>query len=81
MSVPKPVPDPLITIHPGFVSGAPIFTGTRVPIQNLFDYLEGGDSLEDFLDDFPNVTREHAIAVLELAKRTAIAEATKSAAE
>lgn len=76
-----PPPDPLITIHPGFVSGAPIFTGTRVPIQNLFDYIEGGETLEEFLDDFPNVTREHAIAVLELAKRTAIADAAKVAAE
>ncbi|MBV9242188.1 MAG: DUF433 domain-containing protein, partial [Acidobacteria bacterium] len=42
--------------------------GTRVPIQNLFDYLEGGDSLDDFLEGFPPITREHAIAVLELAK-------------
>jgi uncharacterized protein (DUF433 family) len=72
-----PVPVPLITIHPSFVSGAPIFTGTRVPIQNLFDYLEGGDTLEEFHDDFPDVTREHAVAVLELAKRTAIADAAK----
>jgi uncharacterized protein (DUF433 family) len=52
-----------------------------VPIQNLFDYIEDGETLEEFLDDFPNVSREHAIAVLELAKRTAVAEAAKVAAE
>jgi uncharacterized protein (DUF433 family) len=74
-------PHPLITVDPEFVSGAPIFTGTRVPIQNLFDYIEDGETLEEFLDDFPNVSREHAIAVLELAKRTAVAEAAKVAAE
>jgi uncharacterized protein (DUF433 family) len=61
-------PKPLITIDPEYVSGAPIFTGSRVPIQNLFDYLEAGETLEEFLDDFPNVTREHAIAVLDLAR-------------
>jgi uncharacterized protein (DUF433 family) len=76
-----PFPTPLITIHPGLLSGAPAFTGTRVPIQALFDYIEGGDPLDEFLADFPNVTREHAIAVLELAKATAIKEATRQAAE
>jgi uncharacterized protein (DUF433 family) len=66
-------PDPLITVSPDFLSGAPVFTGTRVPVQNLFDYLEGGEPLAEFLEDFPDVTREHAIAVLELAQRTAVA--------
>jgi uncharacterized protein (DUF433 family) len=61
-------PDPLITTSPGRLGGAPVFAGTRVPVQCLIDYLEGGDSLEDFLDDFPSVSRQHAIAVLELAK-------------
>jgi uncharacterized protein (DUF433 family) len=50
------------------MSGAPCFAGTRVPVQGLFDYLEGGDTLETFLDDFPGVTREQAVAVLELSK-------------
>ncbi len=50
------------------VSGAPCFYGTRVPIQNLFDYLEGGHTLEDFLEGFPPVTREQAVKVLELAR-------------
>ncbi len=59
---------PLVTIDPEIQSGAPVFTGTRVPIQNLFDYLEEGDSIEVFLDQFPSVSREMAIAVLEQAR-------------
>ena len=57
----------LITVHPDLVSGAPCFAGTRVPIKNLFDYLEGGESLEDFLEGFPGVSREQALGVLHLA--------------
>jgi len=75
------LPDPLITISPEYLSGAPIFTGTRVPVQTLFDYIEGGDALDVFLEDFPNVSREHAIAVLEMAQRAAVSEAAKAAAE
>ncbi len=48
------------------LGGTPVFRGTRVPIKNMFDYLEAGDSLEVFLDDFPTVSRETAVAVLEL---------------
>ena len=69
------VPDPLITTSPDRLSGTPVFAGTRVPVQTLLDYLEAGDSLADFLDDFPSVTREHAIAVLELAKAALLAKA------
>jgi uncharacterized protein (DUF433 family) len=75
------LPHPLITIDPGLLSGTPAFTGTRVPIQALFDHIEAGDPIDAFLDGFPDVSREHAIAVLELAKTTAIAEAARSAAE
>jgi uncharacterized protein (DUF433 family) len=75
------LPAPLITVSAEYLSGAPIFTGTRVPVQALFDYIEGGDPLDEFLKDFPNVTRDHAIAVLEMAKRAAVAEAVKVAAE
>jgi len=75
------LPEPLITISPEYLSGAPVFTGTRVPVQALFDYIEGGDPLDEFLDDFPDVTREHATAVLELARAAAIAESSKHAAE
>lgn len=64
----------VIEIDPQKVSGAPVFAGTRVPIQNLFDYLEGGDSLEDFLEGFPPATREQAIAVLEMAEASLLKE-------
>lgn len=63
-----------IEIDPNKVSGAPVFAGTRVPIKNLFDYLEGGDSLEDFLEGFPPVTREQAIAVLKMAEESLVKE-------
>jgi uncharacterized protein (DUF433 family) len=49
--------EPLITVSPEYLGGEPVFTGTRVPVQALFDYIEGGDPLDEFLDDFPNVTR------------------------
>ncbi len=71
------LPDPLILISPGDLSGAPVFNGTRVPIQALFDYIEGGDPLDEFLEDFPNVSREHAIAVLK-ASRAALIEASSA---
>ena len=61
------LPEPLITISQDYLGGTPVFTGTRVPVQSLFDYVEGGDPLDKFLQDFPNVTREHAVAVLEMA--------------
>ena len=57
------------------MSGALCFNGTRVPVQSLFDYLEGSSSLEEFLDDFPSVSREAAIAVLEVAKEHLFAHA------
>ncbi len=63
------LPEPLITSSPDRLGGTPVFAGTRVPVQTLIDYLEGGDSIDEFLKQFPSVTREHAIAVLELAKR------------
>jgi uncharacterized protein (DUF433 family) len=75
------LPEPLITVSSEYLGGEPVFTGTRVPVQALFDYIEGGDPLDEFLDDFPDVSREHAIAVLELARITAVAEASKAAAE
>ena len=65
----------LITIDPEIHSGTPVFTGTRVPIKTLFDHLEAGDSLEVFLDDFPSVSRELAVAVLEQARAALIPDA------
>jgi len=57
---------------PEIMSGTPVFVGTRVPVHNLFDYLEAGDSLEKFLASFPSVSREQAIAALELAKEAVV---------
>jgi uncharacterized protein (DUF433 family) len=69
------VPDPLISRSEKVMSGAVVFAGTRVPIQNLIDYLEEGSSLDEFLDDFPTVSREHAVAVLELMKEAVLSRA------
>ncbi len=69
------VPEPLITTSPDRLSGTPAFAGTRVPVQTLIDCLEAGDTLEAFLDDFPSVSREHAVAVLELAKSALLQKA------
>ena len=66
---------PLITINPEIHSGTPVFKGTRVPIKTLFDHLEAGDSLEIFLDDFPSVSRELAVALLEQARMALIPDA------
>ena len=75
------LPEPLISVDPDRMSGAPCFAGTRVPVQALFDYVEGGDPLDEFLADFPNVSREHAIAVLEMARQAEFDTAAKEAAE
>lgn len=62
------------------MSGAPCFGGTRVPIQNLMDYLEGGDSIDEFLEDFPAVSREQVISFLEEAKESVLARAVECSA-
>ena len=54
-----------ITISPNIQSGEPVFSNTRVPVKNLFDYLKAGHSLNEFLEDFPSVTKKQAIEVLE----------------
>ena len=64
----------LIETNPKKMSGVPVFIGTRVPITHLFEYLEGGDNLETFLDDFPTVTREQAQGVLELMRKRLLSE-------
>ncbi|PYS82356.1 MAG: hypothetical protein DMF67_13170 [Acidobacteria bacterium] len=58
----------LIEVDPEKLGGTPVFYGTRVPVQNLFDCLEVGETLDEFLDQFPTVTREQALAVLEESK-------------
>ncbi len=66
----------LVSRDPEIMSGALCFTGTRVPVQNLFDYLEGNSSIEDFLEDFPSIQRQTAVAVLEAAKAHLYADAS-----
>ena len=58
---------------PEIMGGTPVFTGTRVPVQTLLDYLEGGDTLDEFLDGFPGVSREQAVGFLEMAKDALLA--------
>ena len=64
------MPDLTSVVHsdPEILSGTPVFVGTRVPLKNLIDYLAAGDSLDQFIDDFPSVSREQAIAALEIAR-------------
>lgn len=68
----------VIHTDPEILGGTPVFVGTRVPLKNLMDYLEGGHPLDDFLDDFPSVTREQAIAALGEA-RIALSERARAA--
>ena len=65
----------LVSRDPEIMSGTLCFTGTRVPVQNLFDYFEGTSSLEDFLEDFPSIQREKAVAVLEAARERLFSDA------
>jgi uncharacterized protein (DUF433 family) len=58
----------IIQSDPEIMGGTPVFVGTRVPLQNLIDYLEGGESVEDFLEAFPTVLRDQVIAVIEAGK-------------
>ncbi len=65
----------IITCNPRIMSGTPVFKNTRVPIKNLLDYLEAGDDLDEFLDDFPSVSRIQAVQALELAKEMLLIQA------
>jgi len=67
---------PIISRSPEVMGGAAVFYGTRVPVQTLLDYLEGGESIDDFLEGFPSVTREHVIAFLEEAKDRSVEAAS-----
>ena len=68
-------PTPAVHRDPDVMGGTPVFVGTRVPFQTLLDYLEAGDPLGEFLDDFPTVTRDQAVAALEQAKDALIERA------
>jgi uncharacterized protein (DUF433 family) len=63
-----------INIDPETMGGTPVFTGTRVPIQALFDYIETGETLNEFLENFPSVKKEYALQVLEMARKTLTTE-------
>lgn len=60
---------------PEILNGTPVFVGTRVPLQALFDYLEGGETIDEFLHQFPGVTREQAVAALDIARDSLLARA------
>ena len=59
--------EPVVSCNPEIMGGTPVFAGTRVPIQTLLDYLEGGETIDDFLEGFPSVRREHVVGFLEQA--------------
>jgi uncharacterized protein (DUF433 family) len=63
-----------INIDPETMGGTPVFTGTRVPVQSLFDYIEGGETLQEFLENFPSVKKEYALQVLQMASKTLTSE-------
>jgi uncharacterized protein (DUF433 family) len=63
---------------PDILGGTPVFIGTRVPVRTLLEYLEAGDSLDEFLEDFPSVSRQQAVATLELAKQMLVAHANSA---
>lgn len=69
--------DRVIHSDPEILGGTPVFVGTRVPFQALLDYIEGGHPLGEFLEDFPSVSREHAIAALEQAKELLVAHSSR----
>ena len=68
----------IVHSNPDILGGTPVFPGTRVPVQSLFDHLEGGDTLDEFLHQFPSVKREQAIAALDLARDSLLAGARPS---
>lgn len=68
----------IVCCDPEVLGGTPVFVGTRVPIQSLFDYLEGGETLDEFLRQFPSVRRDQAVAALDLARATLLAGARSS---
>jgi uncharacterized protein (DUF433 family) len=67
---------PVISCSPDVMGGTPVFTGTRVPVQTLLDYLEAGDSIDEFLAGFPSVSREQVIEFLQQAKERLVAAAS-----
>lgn len=77
MSVDMPDAENVIHIDPEILGGTPVFVGTRVPLQALIDYIEGGHPLSDFLDDFPTVSHAQAVAALDQAKELLVAHSSR----
>jgi len=69
------IPKAVVHSDPEILRGTPVFIGTRVPVQSLFDYLEGGETLDEFLRQFPSVKREQALAALEIARHSVLSSA------
>ena len=78
LEISKTRPSEIVHSDPSILGGTPVFVGTRVPIQSLFDYLEGGETLDEFLRQFPSVRRDQAIAALDFARATLLAGARPS---
>ncbi len=72
----RPMAQPIVTSSPDILSGTPVFAGTRVPVQALIDYIEGGETIDDFLAGFPTVKREQVVAFLEEATARMISKAS-----
>jgi len=70
----------VISVSPEVMSGTPVFAGTRVPVKNLLDFLAAGDSLDDFVEQFPTVKREQAVALIALAKKLLLARVDEASA-
>ena len=73
---PESVSEPIVTSSPDVLSGTPVFAGTRVPVQALVDYLEGGETIDEFLEGFPTVSRDQVVAFLEEAAARMIPKAS-----
>jgi uncharacterized protein (DUF433 family) len=70
-----PTTTPVVHSDPEILGGTPVFVGTRVPVQTLFDYLEGGETLDEFLHQFPSVKRDQAVAALDIARDSLLTRA------
>ena len=80
-----PIPSALdlrnvVSVSPDVMSGTPVFPRTRVPVKNLLDYLAAGDSLDEFLEQFPTVTRQQAVALIEVAEELLLSAADEASA-
>ena len=71
-------PTAVVHTDPEILGGTPVFAGTRVPVQSLFDYLEGGETVDEFLRQFPSVKREQALAALEMARDSVLSSANSA---